>query len=112
MQLEACKNWSEIPEDHKERYFKQALTCAEIFQRSSSCVEGRNGQLSLKNHSFHNISKRKLKALTIVHNYFIKRPNGSTAAERFFEEKPIALFDYLLKNLDFPALPAARRRAA
>ena len=47
--------------------------CAQLFQRSSSCVEGRNGQLALRHHSVHRISNRKLAALTAVHNYFIKR---------------------------------------
>lgn len=32
-----------------------ATECAELFQRSSSCVEGRNGQLSLWHHHLHNL---------------------------------------------------------
>src|ERR1041385_5669490 len=49
------------------------------FQRSSSCVEGRNGQLALRHHSLHKLSGRKLAALTALHNYWIKR-GGQTAA--------------------------------
>ncbi|HEX9005571.1 MAG TPA: DUF6399 domain-containing protein [Blastocatellia bacterium] len=30
-----------------------AQECADLFQRSSSCVEGRNGQLALRHHSLH-----------------------------------------------------------
>jgi hypothetical protein len=44
--------------------------CADLFQRSSSCVEGRNAQLALQHHSRHRLSDRKLAALTAVHNYF------------------------------------------
>jgi hypothetical protein len=86
-----------------------ALECAELFQRSSSCVEGRNGQLALRHHSLHKLRAQKLKALTVVHNYFIKRPDGSTAAERFFGAKPGDLFDSLLSNVSLPARPAERR---
>ena len=62
--------------------------CADLLQRSSSCVEGRNGQLSLRHHSLHRITLARLQALTAVHNYFIHRPDGTTAAERFFGTAP------------------------
>lgn len=84
--------------------------CVALFQRSSSCVEGRNGQLSLRHHSLHSLSQDKLRALTIVHNYLIRRRDGTTAAERFFGTKPPDLFQWLLDRLDMPARPAARRR--
>jgi len=83
--------------------------CANLFQRSSSCVEGRNGQLSLRHHGLHRLSNRKLSALTAVHNYFIKRPDGTTAAERFFGTKPREMFDFLLAAVDLPGRPARRR---
>lgn len=87
-----------------------AKECANIFQRSSSCVEGRNGQLSLRHHSFHHLSNRKLSALTTVHNFFIKRPDGTTAAERFFDNKPKGLFEFILANVNMPGRPAKKRR--
>jgi hypothetical protein len=83
--------------------------CADLFQRSSSCVEGRNGQLSLRHHSLHRIASTRLEALTVVHNYFIERPDGTTAAERFFGGKPTDLFGWLLDHLDMPARPATKR---
>ena len=86
-----------------------AKECAQFFQRSSSCVEGRNGQLSLRHYSFHRLSNRKLNALTTVHNYFIEREDGTTAAERFFGAKPADLFTWLLDHLDLPARPAKKR---
>jgi hypothetical protein len=62
------------PEDR--RLLEQVATDgAQLFQRSSSCVEGRNGQLSLHHHSRHRLSDRKLAALTTVHNYLIQRPS-------------------------------------
>jgi hypothetical protein len=78
------------------------------FQRSSSCVEGRNGQLALRHHSLHRLSKRKLAALTAIHNYWLKR-GGTTAAERFFGKKPADLFAWLLERLPLPARPARQR---
>lgn len=86
-----------------------AEECANLFQRSSSCVEGRNGQLSLRHHSFHRLSDRKLKALTSVHNFFIKRKDGTTAAERFFDSKPRKMFEFLLENINLPGRPAQKR---
>ena len=82
-----------------------ARECAAIFQRSSSCTEGRNGQLSLYHHGLHLLSDRKLRALTILHNYFIQRPDGTTAAERFFGSKPPDLFEWLLERVAIPARP-------
>jgi hypothetical protein len=33
----------------------------------------------------HRLSDRKMKGLTVIHNFYLKRPDGTTAAERFFE---------------------------
>lgn len=87
-----------------------ALSCAQIFQRSSSNVEGRNGVLALRHHSFHNLSSRKLQALTVVHNFAIRhRDEGTTPAENFFEQSHENLFEYLLIALPPPKRPAEKR---
>jgi Family of unknown function (DUF6399) len=86
-----------------------ARECAELFQRSSSCVEGRNGQLALRHHSLHRLRDQKLAALTTVHNYFIQRSDGTTAAERFFGTKPGNLFEWILERVDLPGWPAQKR---
>ena len=90
---------------HVERVVAE---CADLFQRSSSCVEGRNGQLSLQHHGLHRISASRLEALTVVHNFFIRRSDGTTAAQRFFGTKPEDLFDRLL-GLPKPSRPASSR---
>ncbi len=88
-----------------------AKECAQLFQRSSSCVEGRNGYLALYHHNLHRLSDRKLAALTTVHNYFIKRPDGTTAAERFFGAQPRDLFGWGLEQVDLPGnAPDPNRR--
>lgn len=89
--------------------WRVAEECAYVFQRSSSSVEGRNGQLSLRHHGLHRIRGRKLAALTTVHNFFIKRRDHTTAAERFFKAKPRDIFQYLLDRIDLPGKPAQKR---
>ena len=94
------------------RMVKKAKACAGIFQRSSSCVEGRNAQLSLHHHGMHRLSDRKLKSLTVIHNFYLKRSDGTTAAERFFESKPSNMFDWLLNEMDSPPRPRSKRKLA
>jgi hypothetical protein len=95
-----------------EKLEKAAKDCAHFFQRSSSCVEGRNAQLALRHQGIHRLSDRHLKAATVIHNYYIKRRDGTTAAERFFEAKPNDLFEFLLNNVDYPARPRNRLKLA
>jgi hypothetical protein len=90
----------------------RAQQCADLFQRSSSCVEGRNGQLSLRHHSLHHLTARKLQALTVLHNYAVQRVDGSTAASRFYGAPPQDLFEWILRRLPLPARPRAARHAA
>ena len=86
-----------------------ATGCADLFQRSSSCVEGRNGHLSLYHHGSHRLSDRKLAALTALHNYYVRRPDGTTAAERFFGRAHPALFEQVLAHVDLPPPPRQKR---
>lgn len=96
-------------ENELEEKMGKAKEIARMFQRSSSCVEGRNGVLSLKHHSFHAVSERTLSVLTVIHNYQIKREDESTAAERFFGNKPSDLFEYMLDKIPMLRRPRAKR---
>src|SRR5262249_15981413 len=98
-----------LPAEDRARVERVAEQAADLFQRSSSCVEGRNGQLALRHHSLHQLTKGKLAALTVVHNYYLTRSDGTTAAERFFGSKPADLFVWLVDHLEVPARPAAKR---
>jgi len=98
-----------LPQPVRATCERVATMCAELFQRSSSNVEGRNGVLALRHHSIHHLTQRKLSALTVVHNFGVTREDGTTAAERFFGHKPRDLFEHLLVNLPPPRRPAARR---
>ena len=44
-----------------------------------------------------------------IHNYLVVRPDGTTAAERFFGQKPRDLFDWLLQRLPDLPRPASKR---
>jgi hypothetical protein len=101
---------AELDDEERELVEQVAEDCAQLFQRSSSPVEGRNGHLDLFHHGHHRLSSRKLRALTTVHNYFKRRPDGATAAERFFEAKHADLFESLLERLKPLPRPASRRR--
>jgi hypothetical protein len=93
----------------RARIEQVAVECADLFQRSSSAVEGRNGQLSLYHHGCHRLGDRKLAALTAVHNFYIRRADGTTAAERFFGRAHAPLFAQLLERVPLPPRPRRRR---
>ena len=76
-----------------------AYRIALTFQRSSSQVEGRNGYLSFINHGHKGIPKERLKVLTVIHNYDIKRQDGSTPAQRLFNRNFPDLFEFLCENV-------------
>ena len=101
-----------LEESQRAQAEKVARECSWLFVRSSSCVEGRNGHLELRHRSFHRLSQRKLGALTVLHNFFIERPDGTTAAERFFGEKPKPLFEHLLEKMSLPRRPGRLKKTA
>ena len=76
------------------------------FQRTSSAVEGRNGCLSQIHHNGRGLTMNRLKSLTIIHNYYLKRSDGTTAAERLFRGKFDDPFEWLVAHLT--ELPLAR----
>jgi len=81
------------------------------FQRTSSPVEGRNGYLSRIHHSARGLSQRRLQVLTVIHNFDLKRSDGSTAAQRLFGRQFPNLFDYLVEHMgDLPQPRKARNR--
>jgi len=98
-----------IDEPVRQRVEAVVQACLALFVRSSACVEGRNGHLARYHHGLHRLSKRRLKALTVIANYYSRRDDNTTAAERFFGQKPDDLFDWLLVHLDVPAQPRAKR---
>jgi hypothetical protein len=102
---------SQLSPETQREFQKQAGKLAEIFQRSSSNVEGRNGYLSLRNHQLRGLDlPRKRACLTTIHNFFLTRPDGTTAAERFFGQKPRSLFAAILNSVELPPAPRSPQR--
>jgi len=92
-----------MQQDHLQH---KAKMLAEVFQRSSSNVEGRNGYLSLRNHQLRGLEHpRKRACPTAIHNFFLTRPDGTTAAERFFGQQPQSMFATILASVAIPPAP-------
>jgi hypothetical protein len=101
--------WRTLPVGLRRTLLAVAQDCVDLFQRSTGCIEGRNGYLSLHQHQMRGLGAALLKALTVVHNFVITRTDGTTAAIRFFGREPQQpLFTYLCQVLPPPARPRKR----
>lgn len=112
LHADAAPHLAALAPDRRALLPRIAQDVADLFQRASSCVEGRNGHLALRHHSLHCLSDTRLAALTAIHNFHVRRPDGTTAAERFFGAKPRDLFAHLLAHLPLPARPGGTRQTA
>jgi hypothetical protein len=91
----------------------EAQRLATVFQRSSANVEGRNGYLSLRSHQLRGLDlPRKRVCFTAMHNFFLTRPDGTTAAERFFGQKPRSMFAAILESVELAPAPLSPPRKA
>jgi len=104
---------SELSPETQDHLHGEAKRLAAVFQRSSSNVEGRNGYLSLRNHQLRGLDlPRKRECFTAIHNFFLTRPDGTTAAERFFGQKPRSLFAAILESVELAPAPLSPPRKA
>jgi hypothetical protein len=90
-----------------ETYHAWARDLAGPFQRASSAVEGRNGYLSQLHHCTRGIPTQRLKVMTVIHNFDLKRADGTTAAERLFRTSFPDLFDWMVARM--APLPVPRK---
>ena len=90
-----------------ETYHAWARDLAGQFQRASSAVEGRNGYLSQLNHCARGTPTQRLKVMTVIHNFDLKRADGTTAAERLFRTSFPDLFDWMVERM--APLPVPRK---
>lgn len=104
---------SALSPEAQDQLHDEAKRLAAVFQRSSSNVEGRNGYLSLRSHQLRGLDlPRKRECFTAIHNFFLIRPDGTTAAERFFGQKPRSLFAAILESVEIPPAPLSPPRRA
>ena len=82
------------------------------FQRTSSAVEGRNGCLSQMYHTGRGLSAKRLHALTVIHNFGIKRRDGTTAAERLFDTQFPDLLEWLVNHMGELPMPRAAKSSS
>jgi len=97
-------------QDHLQDEAKRVAT---VFQRSRAHVEGRNGSLSLRRHQRRGRDlPRTREGFTAIHNFFLPRPDGTTAAERFVGQKPRSMFPAILESVDLAPAPLSPPRKA
>jgi len=102
---------SALRSEVRDQLHDEAKRLAAVFQRSSANVEGRNGYLSLRNHQLRGLDlPRKRECFTAMHNFFLTRPDGTTAAERFFGQKPRSMFAAILASVEIPPAPLSPPR--
>src|SRR5262245_4615895 len=104
---------SALSPEAQDQLHDEAKRLAAVFQRSSSNVEGRNGYLSLRSHQLRGLDlPRKRQCFTAIHNFFLTRPDGTTAAERFFSQKPRSMFMAILESVELAPAPLSPTRKA
>jgi hypothetical protein len=104
---------STLSPEAQDQLHDEAQRLAGVFQRSSSNVEGRNGYLSLRSHQLRGLDlPRKRQCFTAIHNFFLTRPDGTTAAERFFGQKPRSMFATILASVELAPAPLSPPRKA
>jgi hypothetical protein len=104
---------SMLQPEAQDQLYDEAKRLAMVFQRSSSNVEGRNGYLSLRSHQLRGLDlPRKRECFTAIHNFFLTRPDGTTAAERFFGQKPRSMFAAILASVELAPAPLSPPRKA
>ena len=95
-----------------ERWVTWAERMARNFHRSSSAVEGRNGYLSQMYHNGRGLTASRLRALTVIQNYGVRRADGTTAARRLFDREFPDLFSWLVDQMGELPLPRQRKKSA
>jgi Family of unknown function (DUF6399) len=104
---------SALSPEAQDHLHDEAKRLATVFQRSSSNVEGRNGYLSLRSHQLRGLDlPRKRECFTAIHNFFLTRPDGTTAAERFFGQKPRSMLAAILAAVELAPAPLSPPRKA
>jgi Family of unknown function (DUF6399) len=97
----------------QDQLHNEAKRWATVCQRSRSNVEGRNGSVSLRSHQRRGLDRpRQRECCTTIHNFFLPRPDGTTAAERFFGQQPRAMFRAIVASVELAPAPLSPPRKA
>ena len=95
-----------LTSDQFDHWHEWSRLMASKFHRASSAVEGRNGYLSHRHHAARGFWHNHLPVLTVIHNFDLKRSDGTTAAQRLFDRPFPNLFNWVMEPMG--ELPRAR----
>lgn len=99
--------------DEEFDYWQEwARQMAGKFHRASSAVEGRNGYLSLRHHAARGFGHNHLQVLTVIHNFDLKRADGTTAAQRLFGRQFPNLFAWVMERMGELPRPRISKKSA
>ena len=101
----------QIPAPERQQWRLWCQEMAHHYQRTSSAVEGRNGYLSRLHHARRGFSPQTLKVATIIHNFDLRRPDGSTAAQRLFDHEFPNLFNSVVDAMSDLPMPRKSSKA-
>jgi len=104
----ANPEWSSLPQGLRVHLESVAQECARWFVRCSSGTEGHNQWTARHLHRHHGVRADWLAALKVVHNFMLRRADGTTAAQRFYGRSHGNLLEYLCARMPLPALPRSR----
>lgn len=88
-------------------WIQWAVAMAKKYQRTTSAIEGRNARLTHHYFATRGVKPSHVNALTVLHNFWIRREDKTTAASRLCGEEFPDLFDWLQKYM--PELPLPRQ---
>lgn len=89
----------------KSEWQMWAEEMSQLFIRTTSAIEGRNGWLSQIHFNGRGFPVKRIKSQTAIHNYFLKRADGTTACERLSQIKPDDMFEFILQRIGPMAQP-------
>ena len=82
---------------------------ARKYQRTTSAIEGRNARLSPHYFSTRGVKSSHVNSLTVLHNFWITRDDGTSAAKTLCGlDRTAVLFEWLLERMD--TIPVPRKR--
>ena len=95
----------QLTDHERERWVLWGREFCTKYQRTSSAVEGRNGYLAKLHHARRGFSEQSLNVLTIIHNFDLKRHDGTTAAQRLFNHDFPDPFEWTLDHIGELPMP-------
>jgi hypothetical protein len=98
-----------LPAQALEDWHTWAMQQVNVFQRTSSAVEGRNGALAQLHHNQRGLPKRWDKVWTVLHNFDGRARDGTTPAVRLFGWTFPALFEAGLSHIEIVPRPRQRK---